>query len=53
MAFKVKDFEWCVEFFQEVFSMPLRLSLGGKPHLKTSCKTAMCAFKEMIDAGQL
>lgn len=34
MAFKVKDFDWCVEFFQEVFGMPVRLSLGEKPHRK-------------------
>ena len=34
MAFKVKDFDWCVEFFQDVFDMPIRLSLGEKPHRK-------------------
>jgi len=34
MAFKVRDFDWCVEFFQDVFDMPIRLSLGEKPHRK-------------------
>ncbi|MDO4467138.1 MAG: VOC family protein [Bacillota bacterium] len=34
MAFKVNDLDWCVKFFQEVFDMPIRLSLGEKPNRK-------------------
>ncbi|WP_418781416.1 VOC family protein [Holdemanella porci] len=34
MAFKVNDLDWCVRFFQEVFDMPIRLSLGQAPHRK-------------------
>lgn len=34
MAFKVNDLDWCVDFFQDVFDMPVRLSLGEEPHRK-------------------
>lgn len=34
MAFKVNDLDWCVKFFQDVFDMPIRLSLGQAPHRK-------------------
>ena len=33
-ACKVKDLDWCVKFFTEVFDMPIRLSLGEKPNRK-------------------
>lgn len=33
-ALKVDDIEWCVRFFEEVFDMPVRLSLGEKPNRK-------------------
>lgn len=33
-ALKVNDIEWCVRFFEEVFEMPVRLSLGEKPNPK-------------------
>lgn len=34
MAFKVNDLDWCVKFFQDVFDMPIRLSLGQAPNRK-------------------
>ena len=34
MAFRVNDLDWCVDFFQDVFDMPVRLTLGEKPHRK-------------------
>lgn len=34
MAFKVKDLDWCVDFFHKVFDMPIRLSLGEAPNRK-------------------
>lgn len=34
MAFKVNDLDWCVQFFQEVFGMSIRLELGEKPNRK-------------------
>lgn len=34
MAFKVNDLDACVQFFQDVFDMPIRLSLGQAPHRK-------------------
>ena len=34
MAFKVNDLDWCVKFFQDVFDMPIRLSLGKAPNRK-------------------
>lgn len=33
-ALNVNDIEWCVRFFEEVFDMPIRLSLGEKPNRK-------------------
>jgi hypothetical protein len=33
-AFKVKDFDWCVNFLQDAFDMAIRLSLGEKPNRK-------------------
>lgn len=33
-ACRVKDLDWCVRFFTEVFDMPIRLSLGEKPNRK-------------------
>lgn len=34
MAFKVNDLDWCVSFFQDVFGMPVRLSMGEAPNRK-------------------
>ena len=33
-ACRVKDLDWCVRFFTEVFDMPIRLSPGEKPNRK-------------------
>ena len=32
-ACKVKDLDWCVKFFTEVFDMPIRLSPVSYTHL--------------------
>lgn len=34
MALKVRDFDWHVSFFQEVFDMPVRLFMGEAPNRK-------------------
>lgn len=34
IALKVRDFDWHVSFFQEVFDMPVRLSMGEAPNRK-------------------
>ena len=34
MALKVSDIDWHVRFFEEVFDMPVRMSLGEAPHRK-------------------
>ncbi len=34
MAIKVADIEWHIQFFQDVFEMPVRMSLGEAPHRK-------------------
>ncbi len=34
MAFKVNDLDWCIQFFNEVFGMPIRLEMGEKPNRK-------------------
>lgn len=34
MALKVSDIEWHVKFFEEVFDMPVRMTLGEAPNRK-------------------
>lgn len=34
MALKVSDIEWHVKFFEEVFDMPVRMTLGKAPNRK-------------------
>lgn len=34
MALRVKEFDWHVQFFQEVFDMPVRLAMGEAPNRK-------------------
>lgn len=34
MALKVADLDWHIQFFEKVFNMPVRMSLGEAPHRK-------------------
>lgn len=34
MALRVKDLDWHVNFFKDVFDMPVRMELGQKPERK-------------------
>lgn len=34
MALKVRDLDWHIHFFEDVFDMPVRMSMGEKPNRK-------------------
>ena len=34
MALRVKDLDWHIRFFEEVFGMPVRAQMGSAPHRK-------------------
>lgn len=52
MAFKVSDIDWHVKFFEEVFDMPIRMTLGEEPHRKIWLHAGI-QFNEEVDFEEI